>query len=98
MRKESSDFNTYVRLETQSVGSVTGLMTSSLIMRSSSAWIFSQSWTGARRGACMVGLVFSLSMRLYLPGSLPIPLKRSKYSSMTYSNDCIGAPCSVFIL
>ena len=44
--RDPSAFVTYVRLETQSVGSVTGFITSSSVMRLSSSWILSLSWIG----------------------------------------------------
>ena len=72
-------FDTSSKLETHSVGSLTGAMMSSLTISRSSCFSLSLSATGTHRGACTTGLT-SLSISMwYWPGNFPSPWKTSAY-------------------
>ena len=88
-------------LDTQSVGSVMGRITSRLTMRSSSALIASRNWTGARLGGWITGCTFSSKRMWCSPGNFPIPVNLSGYSSFRSANvfrGLFGVPSVLFVL
>ena len=80
-----SGFMVVIMLDTQSVGSCTGVIASLDVSRSSSCFTLGLIATGTRRGGMTVGLAFSSISRCTSPRMCPnVPSKMSPKIVMTF--------------